>query len=150
MVISRGRNGGEHFPQPYLQPLSHTASSPSSLPASASPDSLKAGVKGCRGVHCVKIHQQSRAFQESPQYCCKSKQNPKTYLPPNISQGGIKKSWNGKKGPGGRRPWMAVTFAGLISQDQNPLSCCQGPFHPWLLPGNPKWLGGWDGCQPHC
>lgn len=45
---------------------------------------------------------------------------------------------------------MAVTFAGLISQDQNPLSCCWVPSHPWLLPGNPKWLDQWDGCQPHC
>lgn len=45
---------------------------------------------------------------------------------------------------------MAVTFAGLISQDQKPLSCCWGPSHRWLWPGNPKCLGGWDVCQPHC
>lgn len=56
--------------------------------------------------------------QVSPQRSCQSGQDPKTSLPPALSQAGVKKSWKGKKGPAGRHPRVAVTFAGLISQDQ--------------------------------
>lgn len=48
--------------------LSHTQPAPAfSLPTSGTPDSLKAAVKGCRGVHSVKTHQQSRPFQARDQ-----------------------------------------------------------------------------------
>jgi len=46
---------------------------------------------------------------------------------------------------------VAVTFAGLISQDQKPSPwLLLTPPQRWLLPGHLEWLGRWDGCQPHC
>lgn len=150
--ISKERYGGEHFPQLYLQPFSHTTSS-LAFSAHICNFWLLNG-RSERLQRCLLREDasavQTLSGQESPQYCCQSKQEPRIYLSPSISQAGVKKSWKGKKGPGGKHPWMAVTFAGLISQDQNPLSCCRVPSHSWLLPGNPKWLDGWDGCQPHC
>lgn len=63
LVIPRKEIEGNTFPSRTCS-LSHTLAAPlSSLSASATPDSLKAGVKGCRGVHYVKIHQQIRPFQ---------------------------------------------------------------------------------------
>lgn len=56
----------------------------------------------------------------SPPPSCPSGQDPRTPLPPALSQTGVKKSWKGKKGPGGSHPRVAVTFAGLISQDWKP------------------------------
>lgn len=93
---------------------------------------------------------QTLSGQESAQYCCQSKQDPSTNLPPGMSQVGVRKSWKGKRGPGGRQPQMAVTFARFMSQDQNPLTFCRAPSHLWVLPGNSEWLGRWDSCQPCC
>lgn len=67
--------------------------------------------------------------QESPQCCSQSRQDPRTYLPPGISQVAVKKSGKGKKGPGGRHPRMAVTFSGWISQKP-------AAAEPLLTPGS--------------
>lgn len=72
LVISRERNGGEHFPQPYLQPFSHTTSSPV-FPAHICNSWFLKG----RGERLQRylLHEDASATQtlsgqESLQYCC--------------------------------------------------------------------------------
>lgn len=152
LVTSKERNGGEHFPQPYLQPFSHTASScvfPAHLWNSWFLKGSSEGLQRCPFCEDTSA-KQTLSGQGSAQYCCQIKQDPSTYFPPGISQAEVKKSWKGKKGPGGETSPNGCHICWVYKPRPKPPQLLSSPFSAPGIAWEPEVLGRWDGCQPHC
>lgn len=75
----KGKKWRRTLSQPYLQPFSHTASSPIFPAYICNSWFLKDRMKGCRGVYYVKTYQQYRPFQ--------ARNHPSTAVRANKTQG---------------------------------------------------------------